>query len=171
MSWRMPVMLHSTAVSLLFLAACAPQTHPRNYALTAPTTAALVGTYQPTAGTTTLIAAMGKYENRPSSITLHADGQMEITNLPDCWIEPYHRARGIFDSGNGTWTLVRQQQWYVLLCKFHALTPHDRSEEKRGNLTAIIFLVGQQPPYTLETIVTHPDADLALRFEKAATAP
>ena len=166
----MPSLLTYLGFIALLLASCAPQPNPKNYALTAPIAADLAGTYHATESTKTLIAATGKYESKPAAITLHADGSLEIMNLPDCWIHPFDRALGLFDTGKGTWSIVRQQQWQVLMCKFPSLPNHATSGVDHGNVTAMISLVGQQAPYTLESIISHPDADLAMRFEKTATA-
>ncbi len=155
----------------LLLAGCAPQPNPKNYTLTAPQADALAGTYHATESTKTLIAATGKYESKPSSITLHADGSIEILNLPDCWIHAFNSALGLFDTGKGTWSIARQQQWHVLMCKFPSLPNHASSGPEHGVVTAMISIVGQEAPYALESIISHPDADLAMRFEKVPSAP
>jgi hypothetical protein len=154
----------------LLLASCAPQPNPKNYTRAEPTADALAGTYHATESTKTLIAATGKYESKPTSITLHADGSVEILNLPDCWIHAFDRALGLFDTGKGTWSIVRQQQWHVLMCKFPSLPNHASSGPEHGTVTAMISLVGQEAPYALESIISHPDADLALRFERTSAA-
>jgi hypothetical protein len=167
----MPPLLPYLGLLTLLLASCAPQPNPKNYALTAPSAAALAGTYHATESTKILIAATGKYENKPASITLHPDGSIEIIDLPDCWIHAFDRALGLFDTGKGTWSIVRQQQWHVLMCKFPSLPNHATSGVDHGTVTAMISLVGQEAPYALESIISHPDADLAMRFEKYASAP
>lgn len=166
----MPSSLPTFALIALLLTSCAPSPNPRNYALTEPNPAALQGSYQPTPATETLIVATGKYENKPASIVIGADGSIEITNLPDCWILPYDQAIGQFDTGKGTCSLVRQQKWWVLMCKFPSLPNHAARGTDHGNVTAMISLVGQRPPYVLECVIAHPDADLALRFETVSAA-
>jgi hypothetical protein len=155
----------------LLLTCCTPSPNPRNYTMAEPSTQALQGSYQPTSVTETLIAATGKYEKKPASIVIGADGSIEITNLPDCWVLPYEQALGQFDTGKGSWSLVRQQQGWVLLCKFPSLPNHAARGTDHGNVTAMISLVGQRPPYLLESIISHPDADLSMQFAKTGTAP
>lgn len=155
----------------LLLTSCAPSPNPRNYAVAEPSPQVLQGRYQPTPDTETLIAATGKYKKKLASIVISADGSIEITNLPDCWVLPYDQAIGQFDTGKGTWSLVRQQRWWVLLCKFPSLPNHAARGTDHGNVTAMISLVGQRPPYALESIIGHPDADLAMQFAKAGAAP
>lgn len=159
------------SLASLLLASCTPSPNPRNYAQAEPSAHALQGSYQPTAVTETLIAATGKYEKKPARIVIGSDGSIEITNLPDCWVLPYNEAIGQFDTGKGTWSLVRQQQWWVLMCKFPSLPNHAARGTDHGNVTAMISLIGQRPPYSLECIISHPDADLAMRFEKVAAVP
>ena len=167
MSFSLPIL----GLLALWLTSCAPSPNHRNYAMAEPAPQDLQGSYQPTAATETLIAATGKYEKKPSSIVIGADGSIEIMNLPDCWILPYDQAIGQFDTGKGTWTLVRQQQWWVLMCKFPSLPNHAARGTDHGNVTAMISLIGQRPPYLLESIISHPDADLAMQFAKTEGTP
>ena len=143
----------------LLLTCCTPSPNPRNYAMAEPTAQALAGRYQPTTVTETLIAATGKYEMKPASIVIGADGSIEITNI------------GQFDTGKGSWTLMRQHQWWVLMCKFPSLPNHAARGTDHGNVTAMISLIGQRPPYALETLISHPDADLSMQFTKTGELP
>lgn len=166
----LPPPLRLFCCAALLFTGCARESNPRNFAVSEPTKESVAGTYHATESTKTLIAATGKYESKPDSIMLHADGSVEVESLPDCWILPYDQAIGQFDTGKGTWSLVRQQQWWVLMCKFPALPNHAARGTDHGNVTAMISLVGQRPPYVLECVIAHPEAELALQFERAPAA-
>lgn len=151
---------------VLLLAGCTKTSNRKNYTVSEPSKQDLAGTYLPTEGTVKLIVATGRYENKPASIILEADGGLKIANLPDCWLSPYGASRGLLDTGAGSWNLVRNQQWWVLMCSFPSLSNHAGTEGKSGKVTAVFSLVGQKPPYTLETLISHPDAELIMHFEK-----
>lgn len=167
----LPPVLRLLCCPALFFLGCVREPNPRNYTVNEPTRASLASTYHATENTKTLIAATGKYEKKPASIVIAADGSIEITNLPDCWVLPYEQALGQFDTGKGYWSLVRQQQGWVLLCKFPSLPNHAARGTDHGNVTAMISLVGQRPPYVLETLISHPDADLSMQFAKTGATP
>jgi hypothetical protein len=159
--------LFLVAVGLL-LTSCFHDANPSDFTLGQPSVKDLVGTYAPTEHTTELLKATGKYPASNSSITLKDDGSIIIANVPDWWLTSFGEARGKFDNGTGTWTIDRNKKWWLLVASFPTATAQFSSSVPRsGHVTAMLSLVGQKPPYTLQLSVSDPNADVAMQYQKA----
>jgi hypothetical protein len=159
-------MRHLTAtlffLLLLILPGCPANLDPPRYPTTAPATSDLVGTYRPTAETTTLNLTVGKYPPTDSFIELRADGTFTIHNIPDWWRTDFGKPTGGFDHGTGTWKTAKQQSWWYLELEFP-----DRkafATPTPGTLITGANLIGQTPPYDLNLTIGDPDTGRELRF-------
>lgn len=151
----------------LLLTSCFRDANPSDFTLGQPSVKDLVGTYTPTVHTTELLKATGKYPVQNSSITLKDDGTIIIANVPDWWLTSFGEAAGKFDNGSGTWTIDRNKKWWLLVASFPTATAQFSSSVPRsGHVTAMLSLVGQKPPYTLQLSVSDPNADVAMQYQK-----
>lgn len=166
MSSRFPFL---SVLAVFALSSCLRDSNPSNFTTSPPTVQSLVGTYVPTVHTTELLKATGKYPASKSAITLKDDGGITIDNVPDWWLTSYGEAKGKFDSGSGKWTLDRNKGWWILMASFQTESGQFSSPVPRtGNVTAMLSLVGQKPPYTLQLTVSDPNADVTMQYEKQA---
>ena len=157
---------------VLVLVGCNKVSNPSDYTVNPPKLEDLVGTYVPNQRTHELLKATGKYPNSDSSITLKADGSVLIANVPDWWLTSYNDAKGQFDSGKGDWSLDKNKGWWLLVVSFVTQQAHFSSPVPRtGNVTAMLSLVGQKPPYTLQMSITDPNAEVAMQYQKVETKP
>jgi hypothetical protein len=164
MSFRISIFSVCTAV---VLSSCLRESNPSNYTAAPPIVEALAGTYLPTEHTTELLKATGKYPSAKSSITLGDDGAISIENVPDWWLSSFGEAKGKFDNAKGKWVVDRSRSWYILMATFQtANSQFSTKVPPTGNVTAMISLVGQKPPYLLQLSVSDPNADVTMQYEK-----
>ena len=168
-TYLMSIIVRFLVVTLgLTLSSCMRDANPSNFTLGQPTVKALTGTYVPTEHTTELLKATGKYPISNSSITLGDDGSISIVNVPDWWLTSFGEAKGQFDNGRGTWTIDRSKSWWLLVASFPTETAKFSSSVPRsGHVTAMLSLVGQKPPYTLQLSVSDPNAEVTMQYQKA----
>jgi hypothetical protein len=100
-----------------------------------------------------------------SSITLLGDGTIIITNIPDWWLT-FGEPQGGFDSGRGTWSIQKHQEWWALSVGFTDTTQFASLTNKPGGLGTEMMLVGEKSPYKIHLIVGDPDAGRGMEFEK-----
>lgn len=154
-------------LAALLLTACSRDANPSNYTVGQPKITELMGTYLPTDRTTELLKATGKYTSANSSITLGEDGTITIVNVPDWWLTSFGEAKGNFDNGKGTWTLDKNKNWWLIVASFPTATAQfSTSVPRSGHVTAMLSLVGQKPPYTLQMSIVDPNADVAMQYQK-----
>ena len=166
----MPRYLHAVLLlAALMLSACQRDSNPADYTLNAPEAKDLAGTYLPTTHTTELLRATGKYPVSNSSITLKADGTVTIVNVPDWWLSSFGEAKGKFDNGTGSWTIDKNKNWWLVVASFPTTTAQFTTSAVpvQGHVTAMLSLVGQDAPYTLQLSISDPNADLVMQYEKA----
>ncbi len=151
----------------LILSGCNKVSNPGNYTVNPPNLEDLVGTYVPNQRTHELLKATGKYPNSDSSITVNKNGSVTITNVPDWWLTSYSDAKGQFDSGDGSWTLDKNKAWWLLVVSFATQKGQFSSPvPRKGNVTAMLSLVGQKPPYILQMSITDPNAEVAMQYQR-----
>lgn len=155
----------------LLLSACLREANPSNFTATPPEPQDLAGTYVPTEHTVELLRASGKYPVAKSSITLNANGTVNIVNVPDWWLSSFMDAKGKFDNGIGQWTIDKNKSWWLVLANFPTTTASftTRSVPAKGHVTAMLSLVGQKPPYTLQMNISDPNAELVMQYQKVET--
>jgi hypothetical protein len=154
------------AVSLL-LSSCLRDANPMNYTSGQPPMKELFGTYVPTERTMELLKATGKYSISDSSIKLKDDGTISIVNVPDWWLTSFGEAKGKFDNGHGTWIIDKNKNWWLIVASFPTTTAQfSSSVPTSGHVTAMLSLVGQKSPYTLQLSVSDPNADVAMQYQK-----
>lgn len=151
----------------LLLSGCMHEANPDDYTTGTPKIEDLVGTYVPDQHTTELLKATGKYPKAESSITLKENGQIEMVNVPDWWLTSFTETKGRFDSGTGKWTLDKPKNYCLLVVSFNTQSGQfSSSVTTRGNVTAMLSLVGQKPPFMLEMSIAEPNADVAMKYQK-----
>ena len=158
-------------LSAFLLSACLREANPSNFTVVSPEPQDLTGTYTPTEHTIELLKASGKYPAAKSSITLGADGSVKIVNVPDWWLSSFGEARGKFDNGTGSWTIDKNKSWWLVVANFPTTTASftTASVPAQGHVTAMMSLVGQKPPFTLQMNISDPNADLVMQYEKIAS--
>ena len=161
----------SLLISTLLLSACLREANPSNYTTVPPEAKDLAGTYEPTEHTVELLKASGKYPAAKSSITLKDDGTVNIVNVPDWWLSSFGEAKGKFDNGTGTWTIDKNRNWWLIVANLPTTTASftTSSIPAKGHVTAMLSLVGQTPPFTLQMNISDPNADLIMQYQKVAT--
>ncbi len=159
---------HITLLALIvLLSSCLRDANPGNYTLGSPKFEDLIGRYVPNQETLELLKATGKYAKSDSSITLKADGSVEFLNMPDWWLTTFRDAQGKFDSATGKWTVDRNRQFWIVVVSFATQSATVSSAvPKRGNVTAMLSLVGQKAPYSLQMSITDTNADVAMQYQK-----
>lgn len=151
----------------LLLGGCLRESNPGDYTTITPTIDDLVGTYVPDQRTAELLKATGKYPKAESSITLKDNGQIEMVNVPDWWLTSFTETKGRFDSGNGKWSLDKPKNYCLLVVSFNTQSGQfSGSVATRGNVTAMLSLVGQKAPFVLEMSIADPNADVAMKYQK-----
>ena len=151
---------------MLSLAGCQRDPYTEVYSATKPATNDLVGVYTADTNTVNLIAREGHYTAAPPSIALLADGTIAITNIPDWWLTSFGAPHGGFDSGRGTWTVQKHQQWWGLSAGFPDTTQFSSLSNRPGGMSTEMMLVGQNPPYKIHLIVGDPDDGRGMEFER-----
>lgn len=153
----------------LCLAGCGHDGNWWAYTKSRPNPADLVGVYVPDQATLDLIAREGRYAQRPASITLGADGSLEITNIPDWWLTDFGHPMGGFDTGHGKWELYVHQRWWALDLDFPSTEQFESLHHRPTRFVTSFMLVGQRPPYKILIHVGDPDGGRVMLFEKAAS--
>lgn len=157
-------------LALVILAGCQYDPYTSVYTTTQPKTNDVVGVYVPDTNTVALISKEGHYGPASPSITLLDDGTIIITNIPDWWLT-FGEPRGGFDSGRGTWSIQKHQDWWVLSVGFTDTTQFASLTNKPGGLGTEMMLVGEKPPYKIHLTVGDPDAGRGMEFEKKVETP
>src|ERR1051325_11230519 len=142
---------------LLILAGCQRDPYTEVYSMKQPSTNDVVGVYAADTNTLALIAKEGHYSAASPAITLGGDGTIVITNIPDWWLTSFGEPQGGFDSGRGTWTIQKHQEWWGLSVGFTDTTHFASLSHKPGGMRTEMMLIGEKPPYKIHLIVGDPD--------------
>lgn len=164
--WSAEFMRAFSVLLLLILTGCQYDPYTDVYTTTQPKTNDVVGIYFPDTNTITLISKEGHYGQVSPSITLFSDGTIIITNIPDWWLTSFGEPQGGFDSGRGTWTIEKHQEWWALGVGFTNTENFASLTNKPEGLGAEMMLVGEKPPYKIHLIVGDPDAGKGMQFER-----
>lgn len=155
---------------VVILAGCQYDPYTSVYTKTQPRTNDVVGIYVPDTNTVRLISNEGHYKLVSPSITLQGDGTIIITNIPDWWLT-FGAPHGGFDSGRGTWSVQKHQEWWGLSVGFTDTTQFSSLTNNPGSFAAEMMLVGEKPPYKIHLIVGDADAGRGMEFEKKVEIP
>jgi hypothetical protein len=151
---------------LVIFAGCQYDPYTSVYTTTQPNTNDVVGVYVADTNTLDLIAKEGHYSAVSPSITLLADGTIIITNIPDWWLTSFGEPRGGFDSGRGTWTIQKHQEWWALSVGFDDTEAFSSRNHNPGGLGTQMMLIGEKPPYRIHLTVGDPDEGKGMQFER-----
>ncbi len=151
---------------LFVLIGCQRDPYTEVYSTTQPGTNDLIGIYVADTNTLALIAKEGHYGAASPSITLLGDGAIAITNIPDWWLTSFGAPHGGFDSGRGTWTVQKHQQWWGLTVGFADTTQFASLSNKPGGMSTEMMLVGAKSPYKIHLTIGDPDDGRGMEFEK-----
>ncbi len=155
-------------LTVVILAGCQYDPYTSVYTTTQPKTNDVVGVYVPDTNTVTLISKEGRYSPASPSITLLNDGTITITNIPDWWLT-FGEPHGGFDSGHGTWSIQKHQEWWALSVGFANTTQFGSLSNKPGGIGTEMMLIGDKPPYKIHLTVGDPDAGRGMQFDKVKT--
>ena len=158
---------------VLLVVGCQHDPNTTAYTTAQPKTNDLAGTHVPTTKTLSQIAKEGHYPTASPSIVLTSDGTIVITDIPDWWVS-FGESRGAFDSGRGSWGVVKHQEWWALGVVFRN-TEHLASVQSRfaklgsspGDYGAVMMLVGEKAPYKIHLILGDPDEGRSMQFERS----
>jgi hypothetical protein len=156
-------------LAVVILAGCQYDPYTSVYTTTQPKTNDVVGVYVPDTNTVALISKEGHYGSALPSITLLDDGTIIITNIPDWW-RNFGERHGGFDSGRGTWSIQKHQDWWALSVGFRDTTQFASLANQPGGLGTEMMLVGEKPPYKIHLTVGDPDAGKGMEFERKSEA-
>jgi hypothetical protein len=124
---------------------------------TKPATSDIAGTYRLTQKSEALVRE-GGYSLADASIANYTNGTFKMVNVPDWWITFGH-PKGGFVSGDGAWTLSKEQSWWCIRLSFSSLS----GENGPGKP---ITIWGKAPPYFLWLYVGDPDSGRVMIFER-----
>lgn len=136
-----------------------------SFAKTKPGLSDMVGKYIPTANTLELMRDNGYYAVNDISVTLSADNTFTMTNMPDWWNTDFGVSRGGFDSGNGQWSIIEDQEWWSLSLDFDSRIDFN-SEKSLEEFITIIPIAKNKPPYQLWFYIGDPDDEKIMIFER-----
>jgi hypothetical protein len=132
-------------IVLIFLVAitgCQHDPYAGAYTTTQPKTNDLVGVYIADTNTMALITNEGHYSPVAPSITLQPDSTIIISKIPDWWLTPLGQPRGGFDSGRGTWSVEKHQEWWAVSVDFNETMHFTSLSNSPGGLATDMMLVG-----------------------------
>lgn len=150
---------------VVILAGCQRDPYTSIYTMTQPETNDVVGVYVPDTNTIALISKERHYGPARTSITLLDDGTIIITNIPDWWLT-FGESHGGFDSGHGTWSIQKHQEWWTLSVGFTDTTQFASLTNKPEGMGTEMMLVGEKPPYKIHLALGDPDSGRSMEFEK-----
>jgi hypothetical protein len=99
-------------------------------------------------------------DGTPHVLEFGADGTVVARNIPDIWNYDNRAVKGDFESGAGTWTLEKDQDYWVIQLHLSQV-----AGEKPGQ-NRLLHLVGQSPPYQIVVVIGDPDEGRSLVFSK-----
>jgi hypothetical protein len=152
---------------VLILAGCQRDPYTSVYTTAQPRSNDLVGSYFPDVDTVALISKEGHYKTVSPSITLMNDGTIVITNIPDWWLTRSGEPGGGFDSGRGTWTVEKHQDWWAIGVGFDDTAQFSLLNRQPGGFATQMMLIGEKPPYRIHLTIGDPDAGMGMQFEEA----
>jgi hypothetical protein len=154
--------------ALLALTGCPANLDTPRYPTSRPSNADLIGVYRATAETATLVHSTGGYAAREMSITFDADGSLHVENIPDWWRTEFGKPAGGFDSGIGTWTTEKHQEWWILRFEFTEAKGFSTGGGS-GSISIGVNMIGQRSPYDIALTVGDPDSGREMRFSRSSS--
>jgi hypothetical protein len=159
------ILLLTIPLAILSIVCVCPSFETEYFAQAQPKAADLVGTYVPTADTLDFVRKEGGYQVvEPIEIILKADGNFEMHHMPDWWRTEWGESEGGFDSGDGQWTVSKQQDWWDV--EFQFKSREHFSEPVSNGFVTFIPIYGQAPPYKLWFYIGDPDGGDVMIFER-----
>jgi hypothetical protein len=147
-------------VVLLGLAGCQFNPFASSFTSKQPKNEDLYGKYVLTDDSQTIAKQFGHYSATNSSITLKSDSSILLTNIPDWWHSKNSKPQGEFDSGQGSWTIERNQEWWAVGVILNSIN------KSPANFSTHFNLIGEKAPYIIHLSIGDPDQGLAMQFKK-----
>jgi hypothetical protein len=149
----------------LFVVGCWMYPDTSRFPTNPPLAIKLAGIYRPTKETVKSIQRDGGYADRDMSILLNTDGTFHFENIPDWWLTSFGKPAGGFDSGDGTWNVLKHQNWWALELRFKNTADFTSMKIGKGLWTEA-NLIGREDLFDISLTVGDPDDGREMRFSR-----